>query len=607
MPLSEQQQQAVETTAPMALVAAGAGTGKTRVLTERVHWLLEHGETPSSLIVGTYTRKAAGELRHRLLSGGFGDHDLTDLWVGTLHALVWRMVTMFRQELGFPSLPTLFGQVDQQALADWIAEELRLPRPPSGFEMARRMRLAERGSLEKPVKDFLRQYEADLVSWNAIDYDGLIDLGGKLARLPACRDWITNRFSTVLLDEGQDIACAQWGVLQELFPTQHWFVVASTPQQIQSFSGVRRADLRAFAKQADVLVLDESFRCPEPILALANSQLHGDDPLEPKCHSVVTGGWPPTGQWFPDAAAEMEWVSSCIQELLAVGESPSNIAILARTNALVQAMGEVLFTKQIHAQVVGRHDVFERKTAQLVISLLRVVMNKRDEWSFWRGAKLIGTPKGDRPRVLGLALRTGQPWWNAVSVWGQTSGHGSPLNRLVKVIIEIGKWLPDVGSAVQAVDGVLELLHTVFPRVDLPIAERVLLRREVQKLADALGGLTVEGFLGWLGTRAAVDLHDAQQEAVTVLTCHSAKGLEWPLVFVIGLEDGLFPHVRSLNSPEDLAEEARVFYVAATRAKDQLRLTGAARRLEFGRTRERQPSPFLAPLLGEEVLHALAD
>lgn len=606
MPLSEQQQRSVEATGPRLLICAGAGTGKTRVLTERVRWLLEHGDTPSSLFVATYTRKAAGELRHRLLSGGFGDHDLSDLWVGTLHALVWRMVGMFRQELGFPAPPTLFGQVDQQALADWIAEEMRLPRPPSGFETARRLPRVARGSLEKPLKDFMRQYESDLVSWNAIDYDGLIDLGGKLAQLPACRDWISNRFSTVLLDEGQDIASSQWGVLQELFPTQHWFVVASTPQQIQSFSGVRRADLRAFAKMATVLLLDESFRCPEPILALANSQLLEDDPLEPKCHSVDQHGWPPTGQWFQDAAAEMEWVGGCIQELLASGEPPSHIAILARTNALVQAMGEVLFVKQIPAQVVGRHDVFERKTAQLVVSLLRVVVNKRDEWSFWRTAKLIGVPKGDRPRVLGLALRTGQPWWNAVSVWCQTTGRGSPLDRLVKAIQEIGKWLPDVGSAVQAVDGVLDLLRTVFPRVDLPIAERVLLRREVQKLADALGGLTVDGFLGWLGTRAAVDLHDAQQEAVTVLTCHSAKGLEWPLVFVIGLEEGLFPHVRSLSTPEELAEEARVFYVAATRAKEQLRLTGAARRLEFGRTRERLPSPFLRPLL-EKVTHAVAD
>lgn len=596
MDLSREQKAAVESTASRTLVVAGAGTGKTRILTQRVQWVLDQEYSPSSLFVGTYTRKASGEMRDRLVSQGL---KLDDLWLGTVHSLLWKMVGMFLKELNFPSPPSLFGQQDQESLSSWMVEELKLKSSPRGLSTARRLPLAERVSLSRDMKDFLKHYEASLVGWNALDYDGLIDIGYSLARLKSCRSWIDHRFHAVVLDEGQDIPSSQWAVLEGLFPTQDWFVVASSPQQIMSFAGVRRPDLIRYAETALVFELEECFRCSAPILDTANAQLASStDSLNPVGRSSKTGD-EPIRKWFEDAAAESAWIVGEIQGLLSQDVPLQNIVVLARTNALVQEVADALFTAQIPAQAIGRHDAFASPLAHLVISLLRSAVNRKDEWSFWMSARLVSVPKADRARVKGLELRTGQSAWDAVGSWSRTAGRGTPLDKLVKVIQEMNRWLPDVQSASQAVEGTIKLIRSAFPRFDAPVIQRVALEREVGKLTALCGGLTVASFLGWLGGRASIDLYDPVKEAVTVMTCHAAKGLEWPVVFLVGLEDGAFPTSGSQRNPEEAAEEGRICYTAMTRAISRLYLSGAATRQSFGRTVQRGPSPFLGVTHGE--------
>lgn len=602
MILSAEQQRIVEATDHKILVVAGAGAGKTRVITSRVQWLIDSGTSPGAVFVGTYTRKAAGEMRARLLGSGT---PMEDLWLGTVHSLLWRMVGMFRSELGFTAPPTLFGQHDQEALAAWLAEELHLKSVPYAFSMSRRLPKEERhGALTREAKAFLQHYETTLRSWNAIDYDGLIDLGHRLADLYVCRKWIDQRFHAILLDEGQDISSAQWTVLEELFLHQSWFVVASTPQQVMSFAGVRRGDLRRYAATATVSFLGDCYRCPARILDAATAVLEATtDALNPPSTSEKAGDGP-NRHWFMNGDEERTWLLEEVRTLLADGVKPQDIAILARTNAMVQEVADTLFSGQIPVQAVGRHDAFESPLAQLAICLLRAAVNPVDEWSFWRAARLVAAPKLDRARVKGLELRTGLSPWEAVCKWTETAGRGSVLARLVKVLKEIRSWLPDVRSAVHAVEGIVTLSRSAFPEMSVTAPQRLLLQREMHRLADACGGLTIDSFLGWLGGRAIVDAFDETREAVIVMTCHSAKGLEWPVVFVVGLEDGGFPTSSSKRHPDDLAEESRVAYVALTRARERLYLSGAATRQAFGRTVQRGPSPYLGLT---EALHSMPD
>jgi DNA helicase-2/ATP-dependent DNA helicase PcrA len=659
--LNPAQYEAVTLPPGPVLVVAGAGSGKTRVLTHRLAYLVaELDVSPFEILAITFTNKAAGEMRERVaeLVGPVGRR----MWVSTFHSACSRILRREASLLGYRSSFTIYDQADAQRLTDWVRRDLNLD--PKRFparqlhaqisslknELVLPAQCAEMasGPSERRIAEVYTEYQRRLADASAVDFDDLLVLAVRLFREhPEALARYQQRFRHVLVDEFQDTNVAQWELVRMLTQEHRSImVVGDDAQSVYRFRGADFRNLMRFEEafpEATVVVLDQNYRSTQRILEAANAVIANNVTTRKKHLWTDKGeGEQITRYQGDDEHDEAQFVVREVHRLVDGAEFRyGDIAVFYRTNAQSRVLEEALVRSGVPYRVFGGVKFYDRREIKDALAYLRALVNPDDEVS-WK--RIVNTPRrgvGDTSVAkidayangAGLTFRAAAANAAAAGVHGKALGG---LRELLDLITEVEEAAADgVGATLEAVlmrSGYLAELEAersveAHGRVE-NLQELVGSAREFDDQIEqgdlaglvAIGGIgvgeehaappeglaRVQAFLEAISLVTDLDENDPEQSSVTLMTLHSAKGLEFPVVFLIGLEDGVFPHVRSLGDPDELEEERRLCYVGLTRAEERLYLCHAWSRMMFGATDYRPPSRFLDEIPAE-LVDALAD
>jgi len=612
--LDEQQRTAVLTTNGPVIVFAGAGSGKTRVLTYRVAYLTYAiGVPPSFIIAVTFTNKAAEEMKERLhkLVGNACEH----MWIGTFHAICARMLRMHGARIGLKSNFVIFDEDDQTTLIKRIMRELKLEGyspiavreaiSNSKVNMLKPADLAERAQtpFENVVATVYERYEATLRLSNAVDFDDLLLLALRMLQEDeGILRYYSQRFQYIHVDEYQDVNMLQHELVCTLSSLhRNVFVVGDDDQAIYGWrmaSAKFMLELKERFKDAKIVTLEKNYRSTGTILEAAHHVIQNNRIRHEKSlQATREKGYKIVVYEAPDENKEALFVANMIRELISqCGKRYSDFAVMYRVNAQSRPFEEAFAFIGIPYRVVGAMRFYERREIKDILAFMRLLLNMDDEVSLLR---VINLP----PRGIGdgtiRALRA------------EANSVGMPLSRLVLEDVQIKslskrqldavldfrgmlrqwRWHLDKLSIPQLIQLIVDesgygqmLLHTegeMQARERLANIEQLAVAAQ-RAFGDEPASKTLQPFLEQIALMTPQDEVSWEGEAVTLLTVHSAKGLEFPVVFVVGLEEGLFPHSRSMNNDEEFEEERRLFYVALTRAKDMVFLTSVAKRIRKG-------------------------
>jgi DNA helicase-2/ATP-dependent DNA helicase PcrA len=599
------------------LVVAGAGSGKTRVLTHRIaHLIIERHVSPFEILAITFTNKAADEMKHRVaaLVGPVA----AKMWVSTFHAACARILRRDAKALGFPSSFTIYDQSDAVRLTGYVLRDKNVDTkrfPARGVhaaisgaknELLGVEEYAEQaGSFyEKKIADVYREYQARLLQAGAMDFDDLLTQTVALFRQhPDVLDHYRRRFGHVLVDEYQDTNRPQ-NELVVLLAKQHRniTVVGDSDQSVYSF---RSADIRNILEfedtfpDATVVVLDQNYRSTQTILDAANAVIARNTARKPKELWTEQGAGEAIVRYSAeDEADEAAWVSGELARQHDGGTHRwGDMAVFYRTNAMSRVLEERLARVGIPYKVIGGTRFYDRKEVKDALAYLKAVVNPADEVSVKR---VLNTPKrgiGDTTvgRLDGWAAAQGVTFGAALRRAEEAGVKGPALRGIRDFLVLLD------GAAPLVEDGPASVLDALLDRSgylrELEAEHTVEAQGRLENLAELIGSAreaeSVEVFLEQTSLVADTDALDADESAVVLMTLHSAKGLEFPVVFVVGMEDGVFPHLRSLGEPDQLEEERRLAYVGITRARELLHLSSAWSRTIFGATQYNPPSRFL--------------
>jgi DNA helicase-2/ATP-dependent DNA helicase PcrA len=628
--LNEEQRAAVTAPVGPVLVLAGAGSGKTRVLTHRAAWLiLEHGVSPHGLMAVTFTNKAASEMRGRIeaLLGMPADA----LWIGTFHGLSHRMLRRHWREARLPQSFQILDEDDQQRLVRKIIREQNLdeqrwvPREVQGFinsnkdEGRRSKHLADRNDpTRKQLIHLYKLYEERCEAAGVVDFAELLLRSFETLRdVPDLGDYYRDRFRHILVDEFQDTNGIQYEWLRLLIGKSGApFAVADDDQAIYRWRGARVENVQHFHREyrATLYKLEQNYRSTQVILTAANAVIaKNTDRMGKELWTAVKGGEPIRVYAAFNERDEADFVIDRIREHQARGLPLAAAAVLYRSNAQSRTFEEALMAARIPYRVYGGLRFFERAEIKDALSYLRLTQSRDDDIAFERVVNL--PPRGIGASTLDL-------------IRNDARDHGRSLWRSGQ---EATATLPT--RAAGALRGFFALIDRLAGEIkELPLHEQVRhviqhsgLRDHHAKEKDNKGEARVENLdelvnaaeaftpendegLSPLGSFLAhATLESGETQAATGLDCvqlmtlHAAKGLEFPTVFVVGLEEGLFPSEHSAFDADRLPEERRLCYVGLTRAMQRLYLTHAESRRIFGRTSYRDPSRFLSELPPEAV------
>ena len=625
--LNPEQREAVAHVHGPLLVLAGAGSGKTRVLTTRIAVLIEeHGVRAEKIFAVTFTNKAAGEMKLRVAT--LLARDPAGLWIGTFHSLSARMLRRDAERLGFSRQFTIFDEDDRLALIRRLLEERNFPPklfPPRAVQAiissAKNRMLGAEQLAAQAGFDRLTQIAAELMGplaaalrrQNAMDFDDLMLHPLTLfAEHPDRLAWWRERFGFILVDEFQDTNRAQYELVRALGGHGNIFAVGDDDQSIYGWRGAEVKNMRQF--QADfpvarVVRLEENYRSTEVILDAANAAIaRNAGRLGKTLRTRRSGGESVTVVAAADERDEAEWIARELARRSAAGEWPLEaMAVLYRTNAQSRALEEACRRAGVAYRVVGAISFYERREVKDLIAYLRLVANPLDDEAFLRA---VGVPR----RGIGDA---------SLEVFlGAAAGWGKPLLETARIADRITGLRPNVRESLQRfaalVDGLRVRSAAAAPAVILDELLQAI-DYEATLLAEGPEGVErwenvrelLAGAAAWseivseddgttplerfLAEAALVSPADTAEgtEGVTLMTLHTAKGLEWPVVVLSGLEDGLFPLGRAIESQEGLEEERRLFYVGLTRAKDKLYLCWGRARRRGGELRPAMASRFL--------------
>jgi DNA helicase-2/ATP-dependent DNA helicase PcrA len=628
--LNEAQRRAVTATEGPVLVIAGAGSGKTRVLTYRVaHLLATQGVQPNEILAITFTNKAAGEMRERI-EAAVGARARA-IWILTFHAACGRILRREAEGLGYRSNFTIYDQADQIRLVKACLEELE--RDPKRFaprgihtqisnaknqligpdEYASRVA----SFYDQTVADTYNLYQRRLFASNAVDFDDLLMLCvDVLRRFPEARERWAKTFRYVLVDEYQDTNHAQY-VLLKLLVGMHGnlMVVGDPDQSIYRFRGADIGNILDFERDfpgTAVIPLEQNYRSTNWILTAANEVISHNRERKPK------ELWSDLGQGeavrvieVEDEHAEARFVAAEIAGLAEEGTPLAEIAVVYRTNAQSRVLEDVLVRQGIDYLVIGGPRFYERAEIKDAIAYLQVLDNPADAVSLARIANRPRRGVGDTSlaRLQTFADGVGGSLWDAI-LRAEEAGLAPASLRAVQSLRSLLQSLmavaqdsrvPELVERVLERSGYLEALEaerTIEARGRIEnLEELVGVAREYESAAQARAEEpTLSQFLQEISLFSAQDeLPEESTGQVTLMTLHNAKGLEFRAVFMLGMEDGIFPHSRSIEE-NDIEEERRLCYVGMTRAKERLTLTHAARRSLYGRTDANLPSRFLDEL-----------
>lgn len=681
--LNPAQSEAVTLPPGPVLVVAGAGSGKTRVLTRRLaHLVLDRGASPFEILAITFTNKAAAEMKDRVgvLVGPVAQR----MWVSTFHSACARILRREATLLGYRPSFTIYDQSDAVRLTDYVRRDLDLdPKRFSARQLHGRISSLKNemivpeefaataaGPAEERLAKVYTEYQRRLAEASAADFDDLLLLAVRLFREhPVARERWSRRFAHVLVDEFQDTNLAQWELVRHL-GEDHRSVTAvgDSDQSVYRFRG---ADFRNIARfeetfeDATVVVLDQNYRSTQRILDAANAVIANNPSRHAKHLWTEAGAGDPIIRYqADDEHDEAAYVVHEIRTLTdAHGFRHGDIAVFYRTNAQSRVVEEALVRSGVPYRVFGGVKFYDRREVKDALAYLRAIVNPDDEVS-WK--RIVNVPKrgvGDTSiaKVDSYAKGAGLTFREAIVEAPVAGVIGKALGGL-RDLLELVDGLADVHDG-----GVAAVLEAVLARTgyvaELESERSIEAQGRIENLQELVGvardfdeqvergdlhGLVAIGGIGTfdaldaegaasLATReaapgggdAAVDLGQAEvpvglarvqafleaislvtdldeadpdQSSVTLMTLHSAKGLEFPVVFVVGLDDGVFPHVRSLGDPDELEEERRLCYVGITRAEKRLYLCNAWSRTLFGATDYHPPSRFL-----EEIPEALCE
>jgi len=628
--LNPAQREAVLATEGPLLVIAGAGSGKTRVLTYRVaHLLHAAGVKPNEILAITFTNKAAGEMRERL-------EDLLGpvaraIWILTFHAACGRILRREAPRLGYRSNFTIYDQADQVRLTKQCLEELErdpkrfVPRGIHAQISAAKNQLVTPEDYAARVASFYDQtvaevydlYQRRLFASNAVDFDDLLMLTVQvLEHFPEARGRWQKAFRYILVDEYQDTNHAQYRLLQ-LLAEKHRNVcaVGDPDQSIYAFRGADIRNILEFERdfgETRTIALEQNYRSTNTILQAANAVIAHNRERKPKnLWSELGEGEPVRVLEVEDEHAEARFVAAEIAALVEEGYNGSEVAVFYRTNAQSRVLEDVLVRQGIAYQVIGGPRFYERAEIKDVIAYLQVIDNPYDAVSLQRIANRPRRGIGDTSlaRLQAHADAHGISLWEALGQAEEAGIAAAPLN------------------AVQQFHGVMQSLQAVAQELEVSeLIERVLDRSgyrialESERTIEAQGrlenlqelvGVTQEyqqnaaepslsGFLQEISLYSDQDAIRGEQSLVTLMTLHNAKGLEFRAVFMIGMEEGIFPHARSIEE-QGLEEERRLAYVGMTRAQERLTLTHASARSLYGSRSYNLASRFLDELPERQV------
>src|SRR5690349_8870177 len=595
------------------LILAGAGSGKTRVLTHRIAYLLRTGQARASEILAiTFTNKAAQEMRERveLLVG----RATRAMWVMTFHAACARMLRADADKLGYTRQFTIYDAADSRRLIKKCLDDLSVD--PKRFtpramqsqisDAKNKLRSADDyrelvGSyFEQTVADVYEQYERELHRMNAMDFDDLLVRAVNLLELfQEVRDRYTGAFRYVLVDEYQDTNHAQYRWLQ-LLSSEHrnLAVVGDDAQSIYAFRGADIQNILSFQDDypdAHVVRLEQNYRSTQTILSGANAVIANNRSQKVKhLWTDIGEGDPIRVREMSDEHAEARFVTAEIERMVDEGVSRAEIAVFYRTNAQSRVLEDMLVRAQIGYQVIGGTKFYDRAEIKDAIAYLTFLVNPQDAGAFTRIANSPkrGLGQTSLSRVLSYSDTMGIAVWDAAANPDDITTLGSAarkaLDRFMSTMHRLKERADDgapVGEILQETlseTGYLEALEaerTIEAQGRIENLEELVRVGREYDLANAEGSL--EEFLQQISLLADADSLKDDEGLVTLMTLHNAKGLEFPIVFIIGMEDGVFPHSRALDEGA-VEEERRLAYVGITRAMRDLTLTSARRRNAFG-------------------------
>lgn len=623
--LNPQQAEAVINTEGPMLIMAGAGSGKTKVLTCRVANLLQKGVRPYRILAITFTNKAAAEMRERV--NNMSGPAAKDVWLFTFHAFCARFLRMEIDKLpGYGGNFAIYDTADSQNLIKQILKEMNLDDKrfqPSGI-LSRisnaKNALQDAAAFARQAGDFYEQKVADIYSRyeqklqlnNALDFDDLLMLSIKLLQEnKEVREKYQDRFDYLLVDEYQDTNHAQY-LLTKFLAAKHRniCVVGDADQSIYGWRGADIQNILDFEKDypdAKVIKLEQNYRSTQIILDAANAVIENNTGRKPK--NLWTENKSGTDIIYFQAVDERDEARFVIEQLQNLQRTENkklgDMAILYRTNTQSRIFEEMLIKSGISYNMVGGLKFYERKEIKDIIAYLRVIFNPADSLSLLR---IINVPKrgiGDaslaKIQVYAAANNVSlfEAVSNAAAIDGLSSRFVSKLDDLAGIIFELMN-LASEAPVEDLIDRVLrdtgyleELENERTPQAQSRIDNLHELISVAQEFAASEEENNLENFLAHVALVSDIDDTELGEDAITLMTLHSSKGLEFPVVFLVGMEEGLFPHARTLMDETEIEEERRLCYVGITRAKEKLFLSSTKMRTIYGNTVTYPPSRFL--------------
>ena len=631
--LNKEQQQAVQHTEGPLLILAGAGSGKTKVLTVRIAHLLAQGVNPYEILAITFTNKAAKEMKSRV-EGLVGDV-ANRIWLSTFHSFCAKFLRFeIDSFLGYNSNFTIYDTSDSQAVIKAALKALNLDDKyyPVGAMIAAisdaKNKLLFASDFRKQARDFYQQkvadvyeyYERELRKNNALDFDDLLLVAVKLLQSNATvLDKYSHRFRYVMIDEYQDTNHAQY-LLAKLLAS-HWkniAVVGDADQSIYAWRGADIQNILDFEKDypnCTSIKLEQNYRSTKIILDAANAVIDNNEgrPEKNLWTDKIEGA---KIQHFTAQSEHEEaaFIGDTIAKKHDIHDVPyGEMAILYRTNAQSRVLEEALIKRALPYTMVGGTKFYDRKEIKDVLAYLRVLYNPFDDLSLLR---IINVPKRsigattvaklqDYAREKGTSLFMTLTQLHLIdSIKGKTKEKLEEFGILIFTLVSEmeDKTVLDILESILDRTGYLAQLEESTDPQDQARAENIGELLSVAKdFQDTNPSGTVEDFLEQVALVNDVDSFEQEEAKVTLMTLHAAKGLEFPIVFLCGLEEGLFPHSRTLMNPEEIEEERRLAYVGITRAEKELYISNATTRTVFGRTSSYLPSRFIDEIPEELV------
>jgi DNA helicase-2/ATP-dependent DNA helicase PcrA len=623
--LNDRQREAVLHTEGPLLIMAGAGSGKTRVVTHKIAYLIEEKNIyPGNILAITFTNKAASEMKSRL--SDLLNMDVEHMWMGTFHSICVRILRRDIDKIGYDRSFTIYDRDDQITLIKECMKEVNVDKDmyKESSLLAKISSLKDKQIdpdtyINQNYKDFRERnvgeiyalYQKKLKAYNALDFDDLLIKAVELlTQNKDILDYYQKKFQYIFVDEYQDTNKIQYKLVRLLSAWhKNICVVGDSDQSIYSWRGADISNILDFEEDfpgAKVVLLEQNYRSTQSILNVANNVIKNN------CGRKEKNLWTDNSEGDAVVYEQCEYseeeaffVARKIHEFLYKGYKPSDIAILYRTNVQSRTFEEVFMAENLPYKIVGGLKFYDRKEVKDLIAYLKFIQNPNDNISLKR---IVNTPKrgigsSTIEKIENYALQTGDSMYGVMLNIEHVPGLTSRAINCIKPFIELMNRFMAMKEIMGIKDFIEELINSSGYVAELERENTIESRTRIENIRDFLSvALTfeeknedanMEDFLASISLLSDVDKTEDTDTQITMMTVHSAKGLEFPIVFLVGMEEGLFPISRALENDDELEEERRLCYVAVTRAEKHLIITNAKRRTIYGSTNYTMPSRFL--------------